>query len=81
MAGRAWSSITVTAVDALGNPIPGFIGTVRLSSSDPRANRFAGLPVAVKADIVAEVLRDHAAALPGAFSVVSPGLVRIRHAP
>lgn len=43
--------------------------------------RFAGLPVAVKADIVAEVSRDHAAALPGAFSVVSPGLVRIRHAP
>jgi predicted nuclease of predicted toxin-antitoxin system len=43
--------------------------------------RLAGLPVLAKGDIVVEALRDHAAAMPGAFSVVSPGLVRIRHAP
>lgn len=43
--------------------------------------RLAGLPVPIKADIVAEALRAHAAALSGAFSVISPGLVRIRRAP
>ena len=40
--------------------------------------RLAGLPVAATMDIVAEALRDHAAELPGAFSVITPGLVRIR---
>lgn len=43
--------------------------------------RLAGLPNATKADVVAEVFRDRAADLPGAFSVVSPGVVRIRHTP
>lgn len=40
--------------------------------------RLAGLPVAVKADTVARVLREHAAELIGAFSVISAGVVRIR---
>ncbi|MDQ3698880.1 MAG: DUF5615 family PIN-like protein [Gemmatimonadota bacterium] len=40
--------------------------------------RLAGLPNAAKAEIVAEVCRDRAAELLGAFSVVSPGQVRIR---
>ena len=43
--------------------------------------RLAGLPNATKADIVAEVFRDRAADLPGAFSVISPGMVRIRPTP
>ena len=30
-------SVTVTAVDALGNPVTGFLGTVHLGSSDPKA--------------------------------------------
>jgi predicted nuclease of predicted toxin-antitoxin system len=40
--------------------------------------RLAGLPSLTKADIVAKVLHDHRAELPGAFSVISPGAVRIR---
>jgi len=40
--------------------------------------RLVGLPNATKAAIVAEVCRDRAAELLGAFSVVSPGQVRIR---
>ncbi len=40
--------------------------------------RLAGLPAAVKADTVAKLLQDHAAELQGAFSVISPGAVRIR---
>ena len=40
--------------------------------------RVAGLANATKAEIVAEVCRDRAAELMGAFSVVSPGQVRIR---
>jgi predicted nuclease of predicted toxin-antitoxin system len=40
--------------------------------------RLAGLPPAAKADIVAKVLQDHAGELQGAFSVISPGAVRIR---
>ena len=40
--------------------------------------RLAGLPNATKAAIVAEVCRDRAAELPEAFTVVSPGHVRIR---
>ena len=42
--------------------------------------RLAGLPVSLKADIVSEALRDHAAELLGAFSVIAPGMVRIRPA-
>lgn len=40
--------------------------------------RLAGLANATKAEIVAEVCRERAAELLGAFSVVSPGQVRIR---
>lgn len=40
--------------------------------------RLAGLSAAAKAEIVARVLRDHEAELPGAFSVITPGAVRIR---
>ncbi len=40
--------------------------------------RLAGLSFAKKAQIVATVLRDHGTALLGAFSVVSPGMIRIR---
>jgi predicted nuclease of predicted toxin-antitoxin system len=43
--------------------------------------RLAGLPAAAKAEAVAEAVRDHAGELPGAFAVVSPGQMRIRHAP
>jgi predicted nuclease of predicted toxin-antitoxin system len=43
--------------------------------------RLGGLPNAVKADLVAEVCRDRATDLPGAFSVISPGAVRVRHSP
>jgi predicted nuclease of predicted toxin-antitoxin system len=40
--------------------------------------RLSGLPAAAKADTVANVLQDHAAELQGAFTVISPGAVRIR---
>jgi len=40
--------------------------------------RLAGLVNATKAEIVAEVCRTRAAELIGAFSVISPGQVRIR---
>ena len=43
--------------------------------------RLDGLPNAAKAEVVAEVFRDRAAQLPGAFIVVSPGNVRIRQNP
>ncbi len=40
--------------------------------------RLAGLANATKAEVVAEVCRERSADLIGAFSVVSPGQVRIR---
>jgi len=40
--------------------------------------RLSGLANATKAENVAEVFRDRAAELPGAFTVLSPGAVRIR---
>jgi predicted nuclease of predicted toxin-antitoxin system len=40
--------------------------------------RLSGLPNATKADMTSEVLRDRAAELPRAFSVIAPGVVRIR---
>jgi len=40
--------------------------------------RLFGLSVNEKANTVAGVFRDHTAELPGAFTVVSPGMVRIR---
>ncbi len=43
--------------------------------------RLAGLPPATKAETVARVLQDRATELLGAFSVISPGAVRIRKPP
>ena len=40
--------------------------------------RLAGLANATKAEIVSEVFRLHAAELVGAFTVITPGQVRIR---
>jgi predicted nuclease of predicted toxin-antitoxin system len=40
--------------------------------------RLAGLAPGAKADIVATVFREHGGELAGAFSVVSPGALRIR---
>lgn len=40
--------------------------------------RLAGLTAAAKAETVASVFQDRAADLNGAFSVISPGVVRIR---
>jgi predicted nuclease of predicted toxin-antitoxin system len=40
--------------------------------------RLAGLPPSTKAETVAKVFQDHATELAGAFSVISPGAVRIR---
>jgi predicted nuclease of predicted toxin-antitoxin system len=40
--------------------------------------RLAGLPNSTKAEVVAEVFRDRAAELPGAFTVLTPGVVRLR---
>ncbi|MCI0722504.1 MAG: DUF5615 family PIN-like protein [Acidobacteria bacterium] len=38
-----------------------------------------GLSAAAKADMLVGLLRDHADELPGAFTVLTPGAVRIRH--
>jgi len=40
--------------------------------------RLAGLTNRAKAQVVADVVREHGDALPGAFTVVTPGMVRIR---
>lgn len=40
--------------------------------------RLAGLPNAVKASQLSAAIRDHASEMAGAFTVVSPGQVRIR---
>jgi predicted nuclease of predicted toxin-antitoxin system len=42
--------------------------------------RLAGLTQEAKTTVVAAALRDHAAELLGAFTVISPGVVRIRRA-
>ena len=41
--------------------------------------RIAGLPQGRKAAIVAEAIRKHGAAMPGAFTVLTPTTIRIRH--
>lgn len=43
--------------------------------------RLAGLLPETKAKIVSVVVRDREAELPGAFTVISPGIVRIRPRP
>jgi predicted nuclease of predicted toxin-antitoxin system len=40
--------------------------------------RLEGLTPASKATIVAQALREHATEMLGAFSVISPGMIRIR---
>jgi predicted nuclease of predicted toxin-antitoxin system len=40
--------------------------------------RLAGLPRKMKGQIVAEFIRAHATEIPGSFSVLTPGLARIR---
>lgn len=40
--------------------------------------RLAGLSLAAKAETVARAIRDHVSEMQGAFSVISPGAVRIR---
>jgi len=43
--------------------------------------RLAGLPTASKTAILINLLEMHRLELPGSFTVVSPGLVRIRSVP
>jgi predicted nuclease of predicted toxin-antitoxin system len=43
--------------------------------------RLLGISVALKAEIVAETFRDRASEIPGAFTVISAGIVRIRRHP
>ena len=43
--------------------------------------RLAGLSPQSKAELVAGAVRDHADELPGAFSVLSRGMIRIRNQP
>lgn len=40
--------------------------------------RLAGLPLSLKAETVAQVLQEHGTELADAFTVISPGAVRIR---
>ena len=40
--------------------------------------RLSGLSAVTKAAIVSSVIRDHGAEIPQAFTVISPGMVRIR---
>ena len=41
--------------------------------------RMAGLPPALKARLVKDAIADHGKEMEHAFTVISPGLVRIRH--
>lgn len=41
--------------------------------------RLAGLPSAVKAQVVSSALRQHGPEMVGSFTVVSPAAVRVRH--
>jgi predicted nuclease of predicted toxin-antitoxin system len=43
--------------------------------------RLLGLSASVKADVAAHLLRERGAEMAGAFTVVSPGMVRIRRTP
>lgn len=43
--------------------------------------RLAGLSLQSKAELVGAAVRDHTDELPGAFSVLSPGMIRIRNQP
>ena len=41
--------------------------------------RLTGLPTASKANIVLEAIKQHGSDMAGAFTVISPGLLRVRH--
>ena len=43
--------------------------------------RLSGISPARKASIVSEAIRGHGREMTGAFTVISPGMVRIRHQP
>ena len=43
--------------------------------------RLAGLSKDIKAELVSDALRGHSDELLGAFSVLSPGMIRIRNQP
>lgn len=43
--------------------------------------RLSGMSEMLKAEVVAQVIRDRRSELPNAFAVISPGSVRIRHSP
>jgi predicted nuclease of predicted toxin-antitoxin system len=51
---------------------------LRRASSGVLLIRLAGLPAPQKAEAVSEAVREHDREIVGAFTVVSPGLVRIR---
>jgi len=40
--------------------------------------RLFGVPADLKADMLVQALKERSAEIPGSFTVVSPGLVRIR---
>jgi predicted nuclease of predicted toxin-antitoxin system len=41
--------------------------------------RLAGLSPAVKAEVVSSGIKEHASEIEHSFSVISPGMIRIRH--
>lgn len=41
--------------------------------------RLTGLPLASKATIVLEAIKQHGPEMEGAFTVIAPGLLRVRH--
>lgn len=41
--------------------------------------RLTGVPTVSKANIVLEAIKQHGSDMPGAFTVISPGLLRLRH--
>ena len=43
--------------------------------------RLAGLSQGLKAEMLSSAIRDRASEIPNAFSVVTPGTIRIRHHP
>ncbi|MGH7471758.1 MAG: DUF5615 family PIN-like protein [Longimicrobiales bacterium] len=53
----------------------------RLASTGVVLLRLAGLSATAKSAAVSRAVRDHAADIPGSFTVVSPGHVRMRRAP
>lgn len=51
----------------------------RLAHAGVLLVRLEGLDNPAKAEVVSQAVRDHGADLPGAFAVVSPDSVRVRH--